>query len=82
MVTFFKTYDVMSLIKAGKNHGMKFNILLDFCIGRAAVSVKEFYLLPVGNQLMQYDKLAVNTFVANRDGKVSSCGIACTDDLD
>lgn len=82
MVTFFKTYDVMPLIKAGKNRGMKFNMLLDFCIGRAAASVKEFYLLPVGNQLMQYDKLAVNTIVANRDGEVSSCDIACTDDLD
>ena len=82
MVTFFKTYDVMPLIKAGKNRGMKFNMLLDFCIGRAAASVKEFYPLPVGNQLMQYDKLAVNTIVANRDGEVSSCDIACTDDLD
>ena len=47
MVTFSKTYDVMPLIKAGKNRGMKFNMLLDFCIGRAAASVMEFYLLPV-----------------------------------
>ena len=56
MVTFFKTYDVMPLIKASKSRGMKFNMLLDFCIGKAAVSVKEFYLLPVGDKLMQYDK--------------------------
>ena len=32
MVTFFKTYDVMPLIKVSKNRGMKFNMLLDFCI--------------------------------------------------
>lgn len=51
MVTFFKTYDVMPLIKVSKSRGMKFNMLLDFCIGKAAVSVKEFYLLPVGDKL-------------------------------
>ena len=50
---------------------MKFNMLLDFCIGKAAVSVKEFYLLPVGDKLIQYDKLAVNTIVENKDGEVS-----------
>ena len=52
MVTFFKTYDVMPLIKVSKSRGMKFNMLLDFCIGKAAVSVKEFYLLPVGDKLI------------------------------
>ena len=57
MVTFFKTYDVMPLIKVSKSRGMKFNMLLDFCIGKAAVSVKEFYLLPVGDKLIQYDNL-------------------------
>ena len=82
MVTFFKTYDVMPLIKVSKNRGMKFNMLLDLCIGKAAASVKEFYLLPVGNKLMQYDKLAVNTIVANKDGEVSSCDIAYTDSLE
>lgn len=82
MVTFFKTYDVMPLVKVSKHRGMKFNMLLDFCIGKAAASVKEFYLLPVGNQLMQYDKLAVNTIVANRDGGVSSCDIVYTDSLE
>ena len=61
---------------------MKFNMLLDFCIGKAAVSVKEFYLLPVGDKLIQYDKLAVNTIVENKDGEVSSCDIACTDNLE
>ena len=61
---------------------MKFNMLLDFCIGKAAVSVKEFYILPVGEKLMQYDSIAVNTIVKNKDGEVSSCDILFTDDLD
>ena len=46
MVTFFKTLDVTNLIKISKRKQMKWNMLLDFCIGKAAVSIKEFYILP------------------------------------
>lgn len=35
----------------------------------------------VGGKLMQYDTIAVNTIVANREGEVSSCDIPCCDDL-
>ena len=52
MVTFFKTLDVTNLIKVSKKRRMKFNMLLDYCIGKAAASVKEFYILPVGDKLM------------------------------
>jgi chloramphenicol O-acetyltransferase type A len=44
--------------------------------------VKEFYILPVGDKLIQYDTIAVNTIVKNRLGEVSSCDILYTDDLD
>ncbi len=81
MVTFFKTLDVTKLVRVGKKKGLKFNMLLCWCIGKAAVSVKEFYLLPVGDRLMQYDAIAVNTIVKNRLGVVSSCDILFTDDL-
>ena len=82
MVTFFKTLDVTNLIRISKRKGMKFNMLLDYCIGRAAVSVKEFYILPVGEKLMQYGKIAVNTIVKNKDGEVSSCDILYVEDLE
>ncbi len=82
MVTFFKTLDVTNLIRVSKKRHMKFNMLLDYCIGKAAVSVKEFYILPVGDKLMQYDTIAVNTIVKNRSGEVSSCDILYTDDLE
>ncbi len=81
MVTFFKTLDVTNLVKMSKKKKHKFNMLLDFCVGKAASSVKEFYILPVGEKLMQYDTLAVNTIVKNKDGEVSSCDILFTDDL-
>lgn len=81
MVTFFKTLDVTNLIRISKRKGMKFNMLLDYCIGKAAVSVKEFYTLPVDEKLIQYDKIAVNTIVKNKDGEVSSCDILYVEDL-
>ena len=51
-------------------------MLLDYCIGRAAVKVKEFYILPVGDKLIQYDTIAVNTIVKNKEGEVSSCDLS------
>ena len=82
MVTFFKTLDVTKLMKISKRKHMKFNMLLDFCIGKAAVCTKEFYILPVGEKLMKYDHIAVNTIVKNKIGEVSSCDILYTDDLE
>ena len=81
MVTFFKTLDVSNLVKISRKKRLKFNMLMCYCIGRAASKIKEFYLLPVGDKLMQYDTIAINTIVANRDGEVSSCDIPFTDDL-
>ena len=81
MVTFFKTLDVSNLVKISRKKRLKFNMLMCYCIGRAASKIKEFYLLPVGDKLMQYDTIAVNTIVANREGEVSSCDIPFTDDL-
>jgi chloramphenicol O-acetyltransferase type A len=82
MVTFFKTLDVTNLLRVSKRKGLKFNMLMDYCIGKAAVHVKEFFLLPVGDQLIQYESIAVNTIVKNRIGEVSSCDILYTDNLD
>ena len=82
MVTFFKTLDVTNLVRVSKKRGQKFNMLLDWCIGRAAAGVREFYLLPVGEQLLEYDALAVNTIVKNRTREVSSCDILYTAELE
>ena len=82
MVTFFKTIDVTRIVKVSRKREYKFNMLLDYCIGRAASKVKEFYLLPVGDKLMQYDAVAVNTIVKNKEGEVSSCDILYTENLE
>ena len=82
LVTFFKTIDVTRIVKVSRKRGYKFNMLLDYCIGRAASTIKEFYLLPVGNKLMQYDLIAVNTIVKNKEGEVSSCDIIYTENME
>lgn len=81
MVTFFKTFDVSRLVRIGHKRGLKFNMLMCWCIGKAASQIKEFYMLPVGDRLIRYDTIAVNTIVANKDGEVSSCDIPYDDDL-
>ncbi|MCR5782650.1 MAG: chloramphenicol acetyltransferase [Clostridia bacterium] len=82
MVTFFKTLDVTNLIRAGRKRSLKFNMLMDYCIGRAASPIKEFYILPVGDKLMQFDSIAVNTIVRNKNGEVNSCDVGYSGSLD
>ena len=82
MVTFIKTIDLTRLVRISKRKGLKFNMLLDWCIGKAAAPIKEFYLLPVGNELIQYDSIAVNTIVKNKTGEVSSCDILFNEELE
>lgn len=82
MVTFFKTLDVTKLVKISKKRQLKFNMLMDYCVGKAAAPIREFYLLPVDGKLMQYDAIAVNTIVRNRRGEVNSCDLRFTGALD
>ena len=81
MVTFFKKIDVTNLVKISKKRKLKFNMLMNYCIGKAASSVKEFYVLPVGDKFIEYDKIAVNTIVKNSRGELSSCDILYNDDM-
>ena len=82
MVTLLRTLDVTRLRRLSRRRGLKFNMLMCLCIGRAASQVKEFYMLPVGDRLIRYDTIAVNTIVMNREGEVSSCDVPFSDDLE
>lgn len=52
MLTFFKTIDVTRIVCISKRTGLKFNMLMCWCIGQAASNIKEFYMLPVGRKLI------------------------------
>lgn len=82
MVTFFKTLDVTQLKKISIKRKLKFNMLMCWCIGKAASGIKEFYMLPVGKKLMKYNSIAVNTIVANSNGDISSCDVPFSEDIE
>ncbi len=82
MVTLMKTLDVTPLVRLSRKRNYKFNMLLCWCIGAAAAQTEDFYLLPVGDKLMRYDKLAVNTVVATRDGGIATCDLPVSTDLE
>lgn len=77
MVTLFKTLDVSPLARQRR----KFNMLMCWCIGRAASRVEQFYLLPVGDGMVEYDRLAVSTVVDVGDGEISTCDVPFSPDL-
>lgn len=81
MVTLFRTLDVTRVVRVSRNNKLKFNMLMCWSIGKAASRVKEFYMLPVGENLYRYDSLAVSTIVENVRGEVSSCDIPFTENI-
>ena len=89
MVTLTKTFDVTRLRKVSRKRGMKFNMLLCWCIGQAASKIEEFYMLPqkdgtsgMGWKLYKYDRMAINVIVDNVKGGLSFCDVAVCDDLE
>lgn len=81
MVTLTKTLNVSPLCNWSQRNGLKFNMLLCWCIGKAASRIEEFYTLPEQGKLFTYDQLAINVIVNNKEGGISSCDIPYTDDL-
>jgi chloramphenicol O-acetyltransferase type A len=51
MVTLTKTFDITHIYRVGKKRGLKLNMLLCWCIGKAASQVKEFYTIPENGKL-------------------------------
>ena len=81
MVTLVKTFNVSKIVKYSKRHDISFNMLLCWCIGKAASKMEEFYLLPENGKLYHYDKLAVNVIVNNKKGGINSCDIPFCEDI-
>ena len=82
MVTLTKTFDITRLQKIAKQRHVKLNMLLCWCIGKAASQIEEFYTLPEGDRLFKYDRIAINVIVNNIKGGINSCDIPFVDDLE
>lgn len=80
MITLIKTLDVTKARRSSKRRGCKFNMLLCWCIGKAAARTEEFYYLPVGDKLMEFERLGINTVVALENGGINTCDVPfCAD---
>ena len=86
MVTYSTTLDVSHLISISHKYKYKFNMLMCWCIGRAAALQEEFYLLPekleVGNQLLVYDRLAITVAVKTLENTVFNCDVPLSYDIE
>lgn len=81
MVTMTKTFDITRLRRVARSKGVKLNMIMCYAIGRAASDFGEFFLLPVGDKLMQFDHLAINTIVMTKSGGINTCDIPFTMDI-
>ncbi len=81
MVTMTKTFDITRLLRVAKRKGVKLNMLMCYAVVKAASSFKEFYMLPVGDKLMEFDNIAINTIVMTKDGGINTCDIPYSDDI-
>lgn len=81
MVTMTKTFDITRLRRIAKRKGVKLNMLMCYAVVKAASEFKEFYMLPVGDKLMAFDNLAINTIVMTKNGGINTCDIPFSDDI-
>ena len=81
MVTMTKTYDITHLLRLSRRRGVKLNMLMCYAIVKAASKFQEFYLLPVGDTLVEYDHLAINTIVMTTAGGINTCDIPYSEDI-
>lgn len=81
MLTLFKEFNITNAVKMAKRGGYKLNMLLCWCIGKAASQVPEFQLLPIGGELFSFNSLAVNTVVATKSGDINTCDIPFSENL-
>lgn len=81
MVTMTKTFDITRLRRIAKRKGIKLNMLMCYAVVKAASEFKEFYMLPVGDKLMEFDNLAINTIVMTKDDGINTCDIPFSEDI-
>ena len=82
MVTLTKTFDVTRLCKVSRKRGLKFNMLMCWCIGKTASRIEEFYMLPHDGKLYKYDHMAINVIVDTAQGGITNCDVPYSPDLE
>lgn len=74
--------DVTGLIQTSRRKNLEPDMLMAYCIGRAASTVEGFCQLPAADGLAQNRPVAVGISVENADGGTNFCDILYEADLD
>lgn len=75
MVTVSRTLDVSHLLNISRKHKYRFNMLMCWCISRAASMLEQFYIFPAHESLIFSDSLAVSTVIQTLDGNLCHCDV-------
>ena len=81
MVTLVKTLDVSHMIKYCRRNHLSFNMMMCWCIGKAASQIPEFFSLPQDNKMYRFSRLAIGPVVANSEGGINYCDIPYSDSI-
>lgn len=86
MLTYSSTLDVSHLLSMKRRYKYKFNMLMCWCISRAAAMMEEFYMLPEKqdeeNKLLFCDRLAITVSVKTLEGTVFNCDVPLSYDIE
>lgn len=82
MVTMTKTFDITHLCRVSRRRKLKLNMLMCYAIVKTASKFREFYILPVGDKLMEFDNLAINTIVMTTQGGINTCDIPYSENIE
>ncbi len=81
-VTIMRTLDVTKIVRYSKKSGRRLNMLMCYCLGKAASEIPEFMTMIVHKKMYRYDKLGISMTVKNDNGVIDYCDIPFFDDLD
>ena len=81
MVTLVKTLDVSHMIKYCRRNHLSFNMMMCWCIGKAASQIPEFFSLPQDDKMYRFSRLAIGPVVANSEGGINYCDIPYSDSI-
>ena len=83
MVHITVTFDVTRLVRRHRrDKRMKMNILMCYCIVKAAQQVKEMHTQVSGKEMIWSDKINVQTILKDKNGQLRFADLPCTDTLE
>jgi len=82
MVTVVSTLDVTRVVRYSKRKKMKLNMLMCYCILKAAYPIREFFYFLDGKQMVYAERLTIQTILNTKQGGLGFCDIPYCETLE